>query len=215
MRKSLVVVILATALVWGCTERPTAGPGSRLPLARLPRGAGVTYVFTTMVGPVLSGGSLVVTTTAFAFPGPVSFSWRGGLLPTQAEDAGRRTLIALGRGKRFEPVFANSEKGRVGATAPWVSAAVYKDLAAGKKVSGFFEGGLSVSGQVTGGSKGIDLVRDRGLTYFVCSLHGKPTRIRAITANEAAFVIADDVANPLVLEYQTLGAGWRLTEVRR
>jgi hypothetical protein len=215
MRKSLVVAILAAVLVWGCTERPTAGPGSKLPLARLPRGAGVTYVFTPMVGPVLSAGSLVVTTTAFAFPGPVSFSWRGGLLPTQAEDTGRRTLITLSRGKRFEPIFANGEKGKVSATAPWLSAAVYRDLAAARKVSGFFEAGLSVSGQVAGGSKGIDLVRDKGLTYFVCPVDGRPTRIRAIAANEAAFVIADDAADPLVLEYQTLGAGWRLTEVRR
>jgi hypothetical protein len=136
-------------------------------------------------------------------------------LPTQAEDAGRRTLITLSRGKRFDPVFTNGERGRVSATAPWLSAAVHKDLAAGKKVSGFFEAGISVSGQVSGGSQGIELVRDKGVTFFVCPIDSKPARIRAITANDAAFVIADDSANPLVLEYQTLGAGWRLTEVRR
>lgn len=199
-------------LAAGCEPAQPEG-ASRAPLGRLPARAGVTYRFQPLLGPVPSADRFTVTVSAWAFPGPVAVRWTGGFLPNQGKQRGRRRLTTLAKGKRFEPIFVDGEDNKVSATAPWVSSAVYRQLSQGKTVSGFFEGGLSLSGQVTGDTEGIQLVPVKGRTYFACRLDGRLRRIKAISVNEGAFLIADDPADPIVLHYQTVGVGWRLVEV--
>lgn len=209
---ALVALAVVAFAASACEPEPPAG-ADKAPVARLPARAGVTYWFQPLLGPVPSADRFRVTVSRWSFPGPVRLRWTGGLLPNQGKMAGRRTLTALGKGKRFEPIFADGEDNKVTATAPWVSRQVYQRLAAGETVDGFFEGGLSVSGRVTKDTEGIELVPAEKRTMYVCRVDGKVTRVEAISINDGAFIVADDAANPLVLEYRTVGVGWRLDEV--
>lgn len=190
-----------------------AGSADKVPIVRLPTRPGVTYHFAPLLGPVASPNRFSVKIVKHRFPAAVTVSWVGGLLPTQGDASGTRTLTSLQTGKRFEPIFQDQEKNKVSATAPWVSRAVWTALAAGEDVEGFEEGGLSLSGQAQGVGKGGTLRSVKGRTYLTVLLDGRAVRVRAIGANESTYLIADDPANPLVLEYRTIGVGWRLDEV--
>lgn len=201
---------LVGALV-GCTPAPSGS--SKAPVASIPLRPGVVYEFQPLVGPVASGGRFKVRVTAAHFPGRVDIGWTGGLLPSQSSAHGTRRLTALSRGLRLEPVFVDGEADDVVATAPWVSRSTYLALAAATPVRGFLDGALSLSGQAQNPGKGRELVPDAGRTFFFVKLDSKLVRIRAVGADRSTLVVADDPRNPLVLEYRTMGIGWRLVSV--